>query len=109
MDNLSTIAPDTLASCFHALSDPLRVQVIELLRSQELCVCELCDRLGVTQSKLSFHLKNLKEAELVRSRQEGRWIYYSLNLSQFVLLEQYLSEFRRFSPILPARSCEGIS
>lgn len=109
MDKLSTIAPDTLASCFHALSDPLRVQVIELLRSQELCVCELCDRLGVTQSKLSFHLKNLKEAELVRSRQEGRWIYYSLNLSQFVLLEQYLSEFRRFSPILPARSCEGIS
>jgi ArsR family transcriptional regulator len=105
MGNVSAIAPDTLAACFHALSDPLRVQVIELLRSQELCVCELCDRLDVTQSKLSFHLKNLKEAELVRSRQEGRWIYYSLNLSQFLLLEQYLAEIRRFSPILPARSC----
>jgi ArsR family transcriptional regulator len=63
----------------------------------------------VTQSKLSFHLKNLKEADLVRSRQEGRWIYYSLNLSQFVLLEQYLSEFRRFSPILPARPCPDVS
>ncbi len=105
MGNLATIAPDTLACCFHALSDPIRVQVIELLRSQELCVCELCDRLGVTQSKLSFHLKNLKEAELVRSRQEGRWIYYSLNLSQFLLLEQYLAEFRRFSPMIPARPC----
>jgi ArsR family transcriptional regulator len=106
MGKVSTIAPGTLASGFHALSDPLRIQVIELLRSQELCVCELCDHLGVTQSKLSFHLKTLKEAELVRSRQEGRWIYYSLNLSQFVLLEQYLSEFRRFSPILPARPCQ---
>jgi ArsR family transcriptional regulator len=106
MGQVSTIAPDLLASGFHALSDPLRIQVIELLRSQELCVCELCDRLSVTQSKLSFHLKNLKEAELVQSRQEGRWIYYSLNLSQFVLLEQYLAEFRRFSPILPGRSCQ---
>jgi len=105
MGKVSTSAPDTLASCFHALSDPLRIQVIELLRSQELCVCELCDRLGVTQSKLSFHLKNLKEANLLRSRQEGRWIYYSLNLSQFLLLEQYLAEFRRFSPIIPARPC----
>ncbi|MER3435038.1 MAG: transcriptional regulator [Leptolyngbya sp. ERB_1_1] len=96
---------DLVVLGFHALSDPLRVQVIELLRKQELCVCELCEILEVTQSKLSFHLKTLKEAELLRSRQEGRWIYYSLNLSQFVALEQYLAEFRRFSEILPARSC----
>ncbi len=106
MGKVSTIAPDSLVAGFHALSDPIRIQVLELLRSQELCVCELCEHLGITQSKLSFHLKNLKEADLVRSRQEGRWIYYSLNLSQFVILEQYLAEFRRFSPILPARSCQ---
>ncbi|BAS54812.1 MULTISPECIES: ArsR/SmtB family transcription factor [Leptolyngbya] len=90
---------------FHALSEPLRVQVLDLLRDRELCVCDLCEALSVTQSKLSFHLKTLKEAQLVKSRQEGRWIYYSLNLPQFVVLEQYLAEFRRFSPILPARSC----
>jgi len=106
MGTVSAITTEALVSGFHALSDPIRLQVLDLLRSQELCVCELCDRLGVTQSKLSFHLKNLKEAELVRSRQEGRWIYYSLNLSQFVLLEQYRSEFRRFSPMLPARPCQ---
>ena len=106
MDKISAIAPDTIVSGFHALSDPLRLQVIELLRSQELCVCDLCEHLGTTQSKLSFHLKTLKEANLVRARQEGRWIYYSLNLPQFVVLEQYLAEYRRFSPILPARSCQ---
>lgn len=94
-----------LISGFHALSDPIRFQVLELLRSQELCVCELCDRLAMTQSKLSFHLKILKEAGLVRSRQEGRWIYYSLNLAQFIALEEYIASFRRFSPILPARTC----
>jgi ArsR family transcriptional regulator len=90
---------------FHALSDPIRLQVLELLRSQELCVCELCEQLGTTQSKLSFHLKTLKEAGLVRSRQEGRWIYYRLNLARFIALEEYLAAFRRWGAILPARNC----
>ncbi len=99
--------PSTLIiSSFHALSDPLRLQVLDLLREQELCVCDICEALDVTQSKLSFHLKVLKEAQLVQARQEGRWIYYSLNLAQFVVLEQYLAEYRRFSPILPARACK---
>lgn len=101
----SFIVSTSIVSGFHALSDPLRIQVLELLRERELCVCELCEHLGTTQSKLSFHLKALKEANLVRARQEKRWIYYSLNLPQFVVLEQYLSEYRRFSPILPARQC----
>jgi ArsR family transcriptional regulator, arsenate/arsenite/antimonite-responsive transcriptional repressor len=94
-----------VSTYFRALADPLRIQVIELLRSQELCVCELCDQLNVNQSKLSFHLKNLKDSNLIRSRQEGRWVYYSLNIAQFAILEQYLAEYRRFSDILPARSC----
>ncbi|GAB1543181.1 metalloregulator ArsR/SmtB family transcription factor [Scytonema sp. NUACC21] len=106
MQSSPAIISDLIVSGFHALSDPLRVSVVELLRDKELCVCDLCDVLGVTQSKLSFHLKTLREASLVRSRQEGRWIYYSLNLPQFVVLEQYLSEFRRYSEILPARLCK---
>lgn len=95
-----------MAASFHALSEPLRLQILDLLREQELCVCDLCEALGTAQSKLSFHLKALKEADLVRSRQEGRWIYYSLNLPQFAQLEQYLSDFRRFSPMRPARPCK---
>lgn len=105
MTATSPIVSTSFVAGFHALSDPLRLMVLELLREQELCVCELCDHLGTTQSKLSFHLKTLKEANLVRARQEGRWIYYSLNLPQFVVLEQYLAEYRRKSPILPARQC----
>lgn len=109
MHTSATTTSDQIISGFHALSDPLRIQVIELLRQQELCVCELCETMEVSQSKLSFHLKTLKEAGLVRSRQEGRWIYYSLNLPQFVILEQYLAEFRRFSSILPGRLCKDAS
>lgn len=100
-----TAPADLIVAGFHALSDPLRMQVLELLRQEELCVCDLCETLEVSQSKLSFHLKKLKEAELVRSRQVGRWIYYSLNLPQIVALEQYLADYRRFSPMLPARDC----
>lgn len=106
MAALSTVPPALTIAGFHALSDPLRLKVLDLLRTQELCVCDLCQALEVPQSKLSFHLKVLKEAELVRSRQEGRWIYYSLNLPQFVVLEQYLADYRRFSSLAPTRLCQ---
>ncbi|MEO1296663.1 MAG: metalloregulator ArsR/SmtB family transcription factor [Cyanobacteria bacterium J06636_16] len=101
LENIST----NVVSILKALSEPLRIEVIELLREQEMCVCDLCDRLDVTQSKLSFHLKTLRTAGIVRSRQEGRWIYYRLNLAKLVELEEYLAEFRRYSPRLPARTC----
>lgn len=101
---LQATSPEIIAG-FKAVSDPLRLQVIELLRDQELCVCDLCDRLNVRQSKLSFHLKALKDSGLLRSRQERKWVYYSLNLPQFAVLEQYLADFRRFSPMAPPRIC----
>jgi ArsR family transcriptional regulator, arsenate/arsenite/antimonite-responsive transcriptional repressor len=104
-ETLTTTSPKIIAG-FHALSEPIRIRTIEHLRQQELCVCELCELLNLSQSKLSFHLKVLKSAELVHSRQEGRWIYYRLNLAQLVALEQYLSEYRRLSPIWPTRTCE---
>ena len=96
----------SLLSSFNALSDPLRLRIVELLRSQELCVCELREQLDVSPSKLSFHLKQLREANLLRSHHEGRWIYYSLNLSQLIILEQYLAIYRRFSPVAPAKNCK---
>ena len=91
---------------FHALSDSLRLEIVQLLRERELCVCDLCDRLNVNQSKLSFHLKTLKEAKLVSPRQSGRWIYYSLNLPQFALLEKYLGNLHRHANILSRVDCD---
>ncbi len=105
IDALTTASPQIMAG-FHALSEPLRLRTIEYLQQGELCVCDLCQLLDISQSKLSFHLKVLKAAELVHTRQEGRWIYYRLNLAQFVVLEQYLAEYRRKLPILTARSCD---
>ena len=95
-----------LGTGFRALADPLRLQIIELLRNQELCVCDLCQKLEVNQSKLSFHLKNLKDAQLVLARQEGRWMYYRLNLVQFATLKTYLAEFEKLETIVPAKNCD---
>jgi ArsR family transcriptional regulator len=105
MATLTAETSEQLIHGFRAIADPLRFQVLALLRSQELCVCDLCDRLAVSPSKLSFHLKTLKAAQLVRSRQSGKWIYYSLNLPQLALLEQHLADFQRFNPMVPATPC----
>ncbi len=102
---LETTASTDILPIFQAFAESYRLQVIELLRDRELCACDIANHLEISASKLSFHLKTLREAGLIQGRQEGRWIYYRLNLPQFVVLEQYLSEFRRLSPILPARNC----
>lgn len=64
---------------FQALSDEKRLRILECLRDGEECVCDLTEALDVGQSLLSFHLKKLKEAGLVRHRRQGRWSYYSLD------------------------------
>lgn len=66
------------AAIFHALSDETRVAALQMLRGGERCVCELQDELGAAQSRLSFHLRVLKDAGLVADRREGRWAYYSI-------------------------------
>lgn len=67
------------AAWFHALSDPTRLEIVGLLSHGERCVCELTDVLDAAQSRLSFHLKVLRDAGVVIDRREGRWIHYSLN------------------------------
>lgn len=66
------------AQLFHALSDETRIGILEKLRSGEQCVCDLQDDLDAAQSRLSFHLRVLREAGLVSDRREGRWSYYSI-------------------------------
>lgn len=62
-----------------ALSDEGRVRVMMVLKDRELCVCQLIEVLGLAPSTVSKHMSILKQARLVESRKEGRWIYYSRN------------------------------
>ena len=63
-----------LARLFHALSDETRLRIVARLLSGEQCVCNLTGALDAGQSRLSFHLKTLKDAGLVTDRRDGRWM-----------------------------------
>lgn len=62
-----------------AAGEPVRARILKLLHGGELCVCQLLDILGLSQSTISGHLAILKNAGLVRDRKQGRWAYYSLS------------------------------
>lgn len=76
---MPTRTASALARGFHALSDETRLRIVAMLADGERCVCELAEALGAAQSRLSFHLKTLKKAGVVRDRREGRWVYYALD------------------------------
>ena len=82
---------------FHALSDETRLEIMERLKDGEQCVCDLTDALKTGQSRLSFHLKVLKDVGLITDRPEGRWTYYSLNaevLEELIEMIQSLQDSR---------------
>jgi ArsR family transcriptional regulator len=88
---------------FHALSEPIRLQILEQLRDGEQCVCELTGVFNTGQSRLSFHLRVLKEAGLINDRPEGRWMYYSLNVGGIKELASLVNALQESQP--SRRSC----
>src|SRR5690606_35513885 len=88
----ATAAPDLarLARLFHALSDETRLGIVQRLRAGERCVCALTDLLDAAQSRLSCHLKVLRDVGLVHDRRDGRWVYYSLCPEPVALVERAL-------------------
>ncbi|WP_293444964.1 metalloregulator ArsR/SmtB family transcription factor [Persephonella sp.] len=71
---------------FYALSDDIRLKIVRILiENEEVCVCQFQEIFGLSQPNVSFHLRILKKAGLVKSRKEGKWSYYSLNRENPVL------------------------
>ena len=75
-----------------AISHPKRLEIIQLLREQELCVNEILEMLGLPQANLSQHLKVLRNAGVVNTRKEGKQIYYKLAHTKFVKASDLLRE-----------------
>jgi ArsR family transcriptional regulator len=93
------------ARLFHALSDETRLRILDLLRSGERCVCDLSDAIGAQQSRLSFHLRTLKEAGLVSDRRQGRWIYYGLRVEALEEMGGAIREFQDVAVTVDAGCC----
>ena len=93
--HLLTITPETL---FQALSDSTRLRIIHLLvmTDEEICLCELVDALLEPQYNLSRHLKLLRQAGLLTSQKEGRWVYHRLTSDP-----DYLQQLHALVRVLP--------
>ena len=70
-----------LQQTLKALSDPIRRDILNLLKRKSLSAGEICDHFPVTGASVSRHLSVLKEADLIRDRREGKFIFYEINTS----------------------------
>lgn len=89
---------EDVAELFKMFGDPTRARIICALSMEELCVCDLTALLGMQQSAVSHQLRLLKAVRLVRSRKQGREVYYSLDdqhiQSIFAMAFAHVSEER---------------
>lgn len=64
-----------------ALSDPIRREILNMLKKERLSAGEICENFNITGAAISRHLSILKEADLIRDKREGKFIYYEINVS----------------------------
>ena len=76
--NLSLENSEAKGKVFKALSDAIRLRILGLLSSREMCVCEVMVALNLTQPTASHHLRILENVGLVKDRKEGKWVFYSI-------------------------------
>jgi ArsR family transcriptional regulator len=83
----------SVAGLAKALADPIRVQIIDLLRaaSGEVCQCDLNTLFDVSQPTLSHHLKKLRDAGFITVQRRGKWAYYSIDPRALEAFEAWLS------------------
>lgn len=67
------------AKAFKALSDEKRLRILRLLQNGEKCACVLIEQTGIPQSALSYHMKILCGAGIVKSRPDGKWMHYRID------------------------------
>lgn len=84
-------------------SDINRLKILALsLRDKELCVCEICDTLKLSQPLVSRHLKQMREAKIFTSIQKGKWVIYSLVETPDPVLECWIKEVSKELSSLPS-------
>ena len=80
LEDISKVKKENISKLMVSFSDPFRLEIIDLMMDGEVCVCDIMKLTKLSQSRISYHMKILKEAGLIADRQEGRWVYYKLDL-----------------------------
>lgn len=77
-----------------ALSDPVRREVLDMLKKERLSAGQICEKFDITDAAISRHLSVLKDADLVRDTREGKFIYYELNTSVLEEIMKWISSLK---------------
>jgi ArsR family transcriptional regulator len=85
---ISDTAAEALAETFRLLGDPTRIRIVDALAQRELCVHELSERVGISESAISHQLRLMRTMRIVRGRREGRCVYYTLDDQHILSLFQ---------------------
>jgi len=80
---------------FKALSDPVRREILTLLRNKKMSAGEIVDHFDMTGATISYHLKLLKQADLIYEEKEKNFIYYSLNTSVIEDIMSWLIDLKK--------------
>lgn len=91
------------ARIFKAFCDERRLEILELLRKGEMCACQLQERLPISQSTLSHHMKILCDSGVVECRKEGKWSHYSISAEGSHIAQTLLQEIITVSDDIEAR------
>jgi ArsR family transcriptional regulator len=81
---MSTESAEKKGKVFKALADEIRLRILSLLATREMCVCEVMVALDLTQPTASHHLGILENVGLIKNRKEGKWVFYSLSDSSLI-------------------------
>ena len=90
LEQLKKINSEQFVGIMESLSDPIRINILELMMNGEICVCDIVKVTGLAQSKISYHIKILKDSGLISDRQEGRWVYYKLDLEVLSEIQNWM-------------------
>ena len=83
-----------LQQTLKALSDPVRREILDLLKTKRLSAGEICDHFDITAAAISRHLSVLKDADLIRDDRQGKFIYYELNASVLEEILLWITELK---------------
>jgi len=93
---------DRLAKLSKVFSDINRLKILALaVRDKELCVCEICDTLELSQPLVSRHLKQMREVNILTSYKKGKWVMYSVTKNPDNILECWINEIKKSIHIIP--------
>jgi len=92
-----------------ALSDPNRLQIIQMITDQERCACKLLEHFNISQPTLSHHIRILSDCNLIQTRKDGKWSHYSMNMDTMEAYKNYVNTLYKAALVSAEASGTGES